>query len=446
MKLLDYFAAFLRDAVNLNETRLDLLDTRVDSIVAAIGFDDVVGPKLIDHIPQGSWAQRTIIKPLAGDEFDADFLLHLEEDAAWSADPKRYMSEVHAAFRRSTDYQDMVHLKNRCVRIVYANDCHVDVVPYLVRSDGSEVIINRESNAFENTNPDGFTAWLKERDELAGGNLRRVIRLVKYLRDSKNTFSCKSVILTTLVGERVRSIDAETRYSDVPTTLKNIVNDLDAWLELYPTKPSIEDPSCPGTNFDHRWDQDLYANFRNQMHRYAEWITAACDEPDRDKSLELWQKVFGPSFKAPAAVPVREAALAPVAPTPRAAETRATNEEFIQERFPLALKHQATIDGEVVRKPGFRHGPIRNLRRLQKNRDLRFRVLTDVRPPYQIWWKVRNHGQEAEAAHALRGEIREDNSTWHKERTLYTGTHWIECYIVKDGRVAATDRYVVPIE
>ncbi len=445
MKLLAYFDAFLRGTVNLNQTRLDLLDARVQSIVVAVGLDDVVGPKLIDHIPQGSWAHRTVIKPLPGDEFDADFLLHLEEDAGWSADPKRYTSEVYAAFRRSTTYRDMVRRKTRCVRVVYANDCHVDVVPYLVRDDDTQVIVNSETNTFESTNPEGFTAWMRERDELAGGNFRRVIRLLKYLRDYKNTFGCKSVILTTLLGERVRAIDAETRYSDVPTALKNIVNDLDAWLQHYSTKPSIEDPSCPGTNFDHRWDQAQYANFRNQIHRYAEWITAAYDEPGRDKSLELWQKVFGTGFKAPLASAVSEASAVAVGPAPGVSEMRAPNEQFIRELFPFAPTHAASIIGEVFPKDGFRHGPIRNLGRLQKNRKLRFRVLTDVKPPYEVWWKVRNHGHEAQAADGLRGEIRKDDSIWHKESTLYTGTHWIECYVVKEGRVVATDRYVVSI-
>ena len=44
---------------------------------------------------------------------------------------------------------------------------------------------------------------MKEKDGLTGGNLRKVIRLLKYLRDYKTTFSVPSVILTTLVGERV---------------------------------------------------------------------------------------------------------------------------------------------------------------------------------------------------------------------------------------------------
>jgi hypothetical protein len=44
-----------------------------------------------------------------------------------------------------------------------------------------------------------------------------------------------------------------------------LLTDLDAWLSLYPSMPLIEDPSCPGTSFNHRWTDEKYANF-------AKWI------------------------------------------------------------------------------------------------------------------------------------------------------------------------------
>ncbi|NGO46384.1 nucleotidyltransferase [Streptomyces ureilyticus] len=134
MKLLAYFSAFLKDAVNLNQTRLNQLDDRVAAIVSALRADQQIGELYQDHVPQGSWAHRTIIKPFNGHEFDADFLLHLQEVDGWS--PQEYLREVRAAFKRSSTYKTMVTKKNRCCRIVYAGDCHVDVVPYLVLADG----------------------------------------------------------------------------------------------------------------------------------------------------------------------------------------------------------------------------------------------------------------------------------------------------------------------
>ena len=43
-----------------------------------------------------------------------------------------------------------------------------------------------------------------------------------------------------------------------------IVQDLDAWLQANPYKPSVPNPAGGGT-FDHRWDQSTYSNFRDRI-------------------------------------------------------------------------------------------------------------------------------------------------------------------------------------
>ncbi|MES2210157.1 MAG: nucleotidyltransferase [Chloroflexota bacterium] len=443
MKLIDYHRAFLVNTVNLNQTRLDLLQSRVESIYAAAAMDDVLGPFVEEYIPQGSWAHRTIIKPLGNREFDADILLKITERPEWADDKKKYVTETLAAFERSA-YAGKTEKHTRCVRIIYADDCHVDVVPHVELEDGREVIIDSRANEFESSNPEGFADWIKEKDGLAGGHLRKVIRLLKYLRDYKGTFSIPSVILTALVGERVLAWNAEGRYPDVPTTLKSVLADLNSWLQLYETMPSIADPSCPDVNFDHRWDQDRYTTFRRKIRDYSAWVTQAYDEPDRDKSLELWQKVFGPDFKAPAtAVAAAPAMTKAVA----VREARAPQEQFIEERgFTYNLTHVATIEATVARRIGFRHGNLRAMGSVGKGRSIDFRVRTDVPSPYAVFWKVRNFGEEAAAVGQLRGLI-EDGTAAHtkRESTSYTGTHWVECYVVKDRVVRATDRHLVRI-
>lgn len=301
MNLTKYLEAFLRDTVNINQHRLTQLDDRVEAVLTALKADAMLGGLILGHIPQGSWPQETIIKPLPGKEFDADFLLHLVPQPGWR--PVRYIDELDSAFGRNGVYDSKRKPKNRCVRITYANDCHLDVVPFLKLSDGRQVITNHDTNEWEDTNPAGFTAWMRERDGIAGGDLRRVIRLLKYLRDYKGTFAVKSVILTTLVGgvvTRERKVEDPAHYMDLATSFRSIINDLSVWLDERPDLPLIEDPSCPGTDFNHRWDQAGYANFRDKVRSYAAKVDAAYLEPDHDKSVELWQSVFGEAFKRPA--------------------------------------------------------------------------------------------------------------------------------------------------
>jgi hypothetical protein len=449
MKLVGYFDAFLADVVNLNQTRLALLDDRVEAILGWLEKDTVVGPLVQGHVPQGSWAHKTIIRPVEDREFDADFLLTLTEVEEWSKEPKVYLQQVRAAFKRSSTYAGMVRRKNRCVRIGYSGDCHVDVVPHLILEGARQVIVNYAENQFEDTNPEGFTAWMKEKDKLASGNLRKVIRLLKYLRDFKETFSVPSVVLTTLLGERVQAFDGAARYADVPTTLLNLMNDLDAWLKLYPDMPLLEDPSCPGTSFNHRWTQDRYENFSKWITFYADLITEAYNEPDKAASLAGWQKVFGPDFTQRVTKAAENVTLARVAVVSDA--VRAPLEEFIEERgYTFAGGYKLRVDCTVDRRPGFRDGTrLRAMPGVDKGRILRFRIAyCDVPGPYQVWWKVRNTGPEAASVPGgLRGQLLpDDGSSTRTESTRYRGQHYVEAYIVKDGRVVASDHHDVVVK
>lgn len=306
MQHADSFRTFLRDTVNLSQRRLDLLAARVETIYQALKNDPDLGPLILGKKPQGSWAQRTIINPQSGKEFDADFMLHLTEVPDWSDSPKTYIDKTYAALDRHPIYRDMPHTRKcRCVQLRYANSMHVDIVPYLHLADGREAIVNRDDNTWEQTNPAGFTAWMQRQDKIANGNLRKVIRLMKFLRDHNDSFTgTRSIILTTLLGNRISQFQAMARpgcYANIPTALLTIVEDLDTWLQARPLKPSIPDPSGSGVTFDHRWNQQTYAYFRERIHTHARQIHEAYHETDPDRSIRLWRNLFGEAFPAPQA-------------------------------------------------------------------------------------------------------------------------------------------------
>lgn len=308
MKLTNYFDYFMRSTVNMDDGRLRGLRTSVDAIYKALTDDDELGGKVQDMDPQGSWAQRTIIKPVLGREFDADFLLIMTYQPGWK--PSDYLTAVYNALRRCPAYKDKVKKKHRCVRVVYAADYHVDIVPTVVLPDGRQVIAhhepteNGEVDEWEDTDPQEFTAWMKRQDDTANGNLRRTIRLMKYLRDHHMNFKLtRSVILTIVLGERVsaaRKLNEPACYSDLPTAFVHILEDLDAWMDLNPTLPLLPDPSGANNDFSHRWTQESYENLAKKVKTIAVDARAAID-PDLsvEDSLRAWQKVFGSDFKRP---------------------------------------------------------------------------------------------------------------------------------------------------
>lgn len=442
VKLVAYFGHFLVEEVNLSQARVDQLDGRVAAVEKALRADAELGPLIESFIPQGSYAQRTIIDPTGSHEFDADVLLDLAEQPDWEA--KDYVENVYAALRRSTTYRDMVRRRTRCVVIDYANEFHIDVVPYLRRGNAG-YITNRKDNVYEVTSPEGFTEWLDTQDRVASGHLIEVVRLVKYLRDFKGTFSCPSVILTTLLGNAVNFVNTwgdAKYYADMPTALKHITSDLDDYLQANELMPTIADPSCPSETFNHRWDQDRYANFRTKIHDYSAKISAAYDEPDRDESVELWQAIFGPGFKKPP----EKAKLA------EASSQVTDNEKFIDRDLGFAVtssRYNLLIRGRLLPKDGFRHWQLpKHGNRVPKGRRIRFEIIANEVPkPYDVYWKIKNYGAAAERANCMRGEIVRDAGFERRdEPTAYRGNHYVECYIVKDGNCIAVNRQRVLIE
>lgn len=131
------------------------------------------------------------------------------------------------------------------------------MVPCIRRSgflETTEWILNRSDDAEEQTNPDGFTEWFLQRNTYVGSNqLIKIVRILKYLRDVKLTFSAKSILITTLVGERISWLDEfGDEFSDVPSSLRTVIKRLNAYLQERPDMPEIANPSLssnrsPGT-------------------------------------------------------------------------------------------------------------------------------------------------------------------------------------------------------
>jgi hypothetical protein len=315
----------------------------------------------------------------------------------------------------------------------------MDLVPYVERA-GQTYITNRNENRFELTNPEGFSAWFEDKTRVTGGNLVQVIRLMKYLRDFKQTFTVPSVILTALLGDRVNfahQLQDSDYYADVPTALRNIITDLDEYLQANEELPFITDPGGTGEDYAHRWTPERYTNFRARINRYSEQISDAYDELDDEKSETLWQQIFGPGFVAPK---VQKSAML-------AERSVVTTERFLDRDFGIPFATgtgRVRIVGRVERQAGFRSYDLPTQgNRVRKGRTLRFRTTgCDVPLPYDVYWKVRNRGKEAADRGQLRGEITHGGTT-KTEPTAYRGSHWVECYIVKDGKFLARSKQPV---
>jgi hypothetical protein len=133
--------------------------------------------------------------------------------------------------------------------------------------------------------------------------------------------------------------------------------------------------------------------------------------------------------------------------TPQLTPRRDPGEEFISDLgIKTAIKYDLQIDARVT-QDGFPPFWLSAFKWLKKKRSLHFKVIKcDAPKPRKIFWKVKNTGREASDLDALRGQILpDDGSETRKETTLYSGEHYVECYVVIDDICVAKAHLPVPI-
>ena len=491
MKLVSHFNDFLNDIVNLNPTRIDRLENSVDAIQSLIRESDWVKGR-ITFLRQGSWAHKTIIKPQGDGGFDADLLAVVPHQDKWNAED--YLDSLYDIFKHHGTYSDKVHRWEYCVTLVYKDDFKIDVAPCVKdRAAAGYEVCNAKENKFVSSNPIGYTDWLVEKNEFSTGNsFRKVTRLLKYLRATKGTFTCPSVLLTTLIGDRINSADQYTgRFNDVPSGLKTIIGRLDDWLQLQSVKPQVLNPSLfyPQEDFARLWEtESQYLNFRSKINLYRGWIDDAFEEEDRDESIGKWRRVFGADFAKSVDVTesqgLAEKARATLRDNRALIKVVEGNSEQSQQDLVSIVKSygRSLIPPSIRRLPylrrpkwrvaktattvlvsselyNYRGGTL--IKRLSNSGELLpkgcgilFKAKTNVGLPFpadiRVEWRVTNTDREALADDALRGDFYPSSPAGSRWETLaYRGVHMVEAFAVRnrdDILLGSSDPYYVIIE
>ncbi len=289
-KRTDDFNRFISDHVNLNPSRYERLNSGVR------GVSEYLSQHLDGYLKverQGSHALRTITKPVNDHEYDVDLLLFMDYDS--SKTPKDYIEEVYHCLKLNQTYAGKVRRKKRCVVVDYAGDFHLDVVPCITY--GSEqYICNRATDKFEATDGTGFRDWFNQKNRITNGNLKLVTRLLKHLRDHKQTFTAPSILLTTLIGGAVHEGEGDSHFRTVPDTLLTVCNRINDFLQSNPVMPVIVNPALPEEEFTRHWDQTKYSHFRKTFNRYTTQMNEAYRERDHQASVRQWRGLFDDSF------------------------------------------------------------------------------------------------------------------------------------------------------
>ncbi|MEO1390931.1 MAG: cyclic GMP-AMP synthase DncV-like nucleotidyltransferase [Cyanobacteria bacterium J06634_6] len=387
---------------------------------------------------QGSFMMNVIIEPLDG-EFDIDDGIYLQVDSEPSEAVSTFHTWVLNAVKGHTKETPID--KNPCVRLVYADEYHIDLPLYYIKKSGPPYLAYKTKGWIE-SDPREFIDWFNKRAD-SDGQLKRLVRYLKAWKDyRKGELPC-GLIFCILAAQYAAFDDRD----DVALckTLKNIHSVLHQNFACYrPTTPYGED----------LLDNYSETNKKYFLDRLTGFIKSAEKAIDEDtlspKSCKLWQRHFGKRrFLLNKSDNVETSAYSMNLDEFQESIDYQETEEFIENRYPIDLKYELRIDCEVTQDgfsvPRLLRDMIHLKRPLFASKKLRFSINKNTCPePFRIKWKVCNVGDEALKRNCIRGKIF-DGSTSIRETSDFKGTHFIECYLIKNDICVARDRISVPI-
>lgn len=485
----------LARALDVPVSRYEEAERRYDSVGRWLCRDDSTLKDLDpDVYVQGSFRLGTPIRPVNDDEhYDIDLVCELaaSKTGKTQQELKEMLGRELQLYAKAHGMQAASEGR-RCWTLEYADGAqfHLDALPALpdgerkrlllveahLNSDWASTAIaitdyehpdyRSITDRWPHSNPRGYTNWFRSRMKTNFRQIREAMALeakasvedipsytvktplqqaVQVLKRHRDMMFAEdtehkpiSVIITTLSG---LAYQGERGVADA---LRGILERMESHIEYDPRgNVFIRNPTDPQENFADRWrgSPEKRANFFKWVRQAQEDFAHVASQVDSKHLVEAASQSFG-------AGPAQDASAARSRVVTLSAlygKTSSALTALHKQRVPWPASQAGTVSishvswtGKGFSRPTRLHS---NGQPLLKGASLRFRASTDIPAPYEVFWQVVNTGTEAAAAGKLRGGFDrgsiEQGRVTHEENAAYSGSHTIECFIVKDRHLAA---------
>lgn len=157
--------AIIASNLELDATRQQQMKSAYTAVTDVLSNDEAFFKDYkINVYAQGSLLIGTTIKPLSGQEFDLDIVLHIESSYL-NHTPSEIYDALYRVLSNHDTYKPLLEKKNRCVRIDYNSDFHMDILPgCIITINNNRLMIaeNERRNSWSRTNPKDYADWFKE--------------------------------------------------------------------------------------------------------------------------------------------------------------------------------------------------------------------------------------------------------------------------------------------
>jgi hypothetical protein len=248
----------------------------------------------------GSYARDTALRPRVANGTlrrpDVDIIVvtnHSLDDQ-----PSNVIATLRRALRQLGYNEIESNRRSVCVSL---GAVEMDVVPVITnpRQPGGCLIADKSEERWLETNPMGHNDWARAVNKQANGNFKPLVKLVKWWRRENlpHLKRPKGFIIEAMVAELLDY--RESSYEELFTKLLERIATEYQWLAATGQVPYLADPSVEGNNVFSRVKPEEFKRFYDLAAEHAKLVRRAQREPDPDKALALWQRVFGDRFRKP---------------------------------------------------------------------------------------------------------------------------------------------------
>ncbi len=282
------------EKLQLTATQHELADGHYKAVGDWLEKDDSILAQYRPRIyPQGSLPMGITNKPLEREEYDLDFICELQL-CSWEITPADLFSKVEYRIGQRKDYQEHMEREKRCIRLTYAHDFHLDIVPACtnaVAGEGQVRIPDRELQNWKDTNSKQYVRWFnaiadrpqqysnyrRDAEPLpsqepfdAKSSLKFAVQLMKRHRDvafsAEPDLAPASIVLSTLAAE------CYSGNSSVFATVSEVLQSIQGRILHSPGRLQVWNPANRvSEDLGERWEKNpaAYEAFKRWIWEFA---------------------------------------------------------------------------------------------------------------------------------------------------------------------------------
>lgn len=394
---------------------------------------------------QGSYKFDTQIRPSeSGAEFDIDLGLYFEwsgDDDEGDYDPEGFKQFIQNALLDYADDDDndasgVDDPKERCCRISFKPDFHIDVPCYHLDRDEDRRVLATETKGWEDSDPKAIYQWFKELFEDAADRalLRRLVCYLKMWAALKieEDWRPSSITLTVLVGDAMEELD-RSQVSDDDDILELIITSITDRLK---GDAEVPNPADTDENLN-RLDADATQVLTSHLREFEDTARRANTATNETNAAEIWTEAFEHFFPMPEDFEgeddkVKEAG----------ARTGLANGTAL---MTYAFDPQIRVRAVSKDNANYVKEGVNSLPTIVKNCSIHFELLNVNQLPQgsALRWTVRNRGHEA----WNKNDIGHYSGDAHvsDEHSAYNGNHAMDLTVYQYGRIIGRRRIEIVV-